>query len=123
MRFRYLTFFVEFLCYVEILKGYSSLALAEIARGHSVNQDVIAAEGAIPPLVKILSGRKIKMQLKAIAAVEVLADRNAATQKEFLELSADKHILKLLKVFHYQNQCDLFKLYTYLSVDKYKIVE
>ena len=50
------------------------------------------------PIVQLIKGRNVTVQVKAAAALEALADHNAASQKAFLELDAPKALMRLLKV-------------------------
>uniref|UniRef100_A0A4W3JVB7 Ankyrin and armadillo repeat containing n=1 Tax=Callorhinchus milii TaxID=7868 RepID=A0A4W3JVB7_CALMI len=83
----------------DVLQETASIALAELACDHRSNQVSIADEGSVDLLINILGGTKLHLQLKAAKTVEALADRNPTIQKAFLERSADKYLLKLLKVF------------------------
>ena len=50
------------------------------------------------PVVSLIKSRNVKVQVKAAAALESLADFNAKSQKVFLDLDAPKHLMRLLKV-------------------------
>jgi len=53
---------------------------------------------AFRPIVQLIRGRNVTVQVKAAAALEALADHNADSQRAFLELDAPKALMKLLKV-------------------------
>ena len=46
----------------------------------------------------LIKSRNVKVQVKAAAALESLADHNASSQKVFLDLDAPKYLMRLLKV-------------------------
>ncbi|XP_027023459.2 ankyrin and armadillo repeat-containing protein isoform X1 [Tachysurus fulvidraco] len=83
----------------ELLQGEACLALAELARDHRENQDLIFGMFAVTPVVQVLSCRKISSQVKAAKALEAIAHQNPVIQEHFLNQSATKHLLRLLKVF------------------------
>lgn len=74
------------------------MALAELARGHQENQELICEAGAVSALVQALRERKIPVKVKAAAALESIASHNPAIQQCFLRQSAAKDLLQLLKV-------------------------
>ncbi|XP_076858454.1 ankyrin and armadillo repeat-containing protein isoform X2 [Brachyhypopomus gauderio] len=83
----------------EQLQEEACLALAELARGHRDNQELICGAGVVTPLVKVLRGRKMSVQVKAANALEAIVHQNPAIQQCFLKRSADRQLLHLLKVF------------------------
>jgi len=82
----------------EALQGEACLAIAELARGHRENQELICEMGAVCALVQALRERKISVQVKAATALESMASHNPDIQQCFLGQSADKYLLQLLKV-------------------------
>jgi len=54
----------------------------------------------IRPLVDLIKGRNVRVQVKAANALEAMATNNVKCQKAFLELDAPKVLLKLLKVIY-----------------------
>ena len=58
----------------------AAFALAQLARGNSVVQAVIASLGGIAPLLSLLNGRSLEAQIEAAAALAELARDNAETQ-------------------------------------------
>lgn len=82
----------------EALQEEACLALAELARGHRENQELICEMGAVGPLVQALRERKISVQVKAATALESIASHNPDGQQCFLGQSADNYLLQLLKV-------------------------
>ena len=50
------------------------------------------------PIVDLIKGRNVSVQVKAASALEALAEDNPASQKVFLDLDAPKALIKLLKV-------------------------
>ena len=50
------------------------------------------------PLVDLIKGKNVRVQVKAANALEAMATNNYRCQKAFLELDAPKVLLKLLKV-------------------------
>lgn len=87
-----------FLCETELLQGEACLALAEVVRGHRENQDLISGTCAVSSVVQVLSSRKVSCQVKAARALEAIAHQNRAIQEQFLNKSATRHLLFLLKV-------------------------
>ncbi|XP_053482162.1 ankyrin and armadillo repeat-containing protein isoform X2 [Ictalurus furcatus] len=83
----------------EVLQGEACLALAELAHGHTENQDLICGACAVPPVVQVLSSRKISSQVKAAKVLEAIAHQNPVVQEQFLNKSAARLLLRLLKVF------------------------
>ncbi|XP_056610686.1 ankyrin and armadillo repeat-containing protein isoform X2 [Triplophysa dalaica] len=90
---------VEFLSVNSVLQEEACLALAELAWDHKENQELICAAGAVGALVQALRGRRIPAQVKAAKALESIARHNPAVQQSFLQQSADKYLLQLVKVF------------------------
>lgn len=74
------------------------MALAELARGHRENQELVCEMGAVDALVQALRERKISVQVKAATALESIASHNPDIQQCFLGQSADNYLLQLLKV-------------------------
>lgn len=85
-------------CETEVLQGEACLALAELAHGHTENQDLICGACAVPPVVQVLSSRKISSQVKAAKVLEAIAHQNPVVQEQFLNKSAARLLLRLLKV-------------------------
>lgn len=85
-------------CITELLQGEACLALAELARDHKENQDLMCDAHAVTSVVKVLSSRKISSQVKAAKALEAMALRNPTMQEQFIKKSATRHLLHLLKV-------------------------
>nr|XP_036870982.1 ankyrin and armadillo repeat-containing protein [Manis javanica] len=83
----------------DVLKAVSSATIAEVSRDNKDVQNVVALEGAIPPLVALFKGKQVSVQVKGAMAVESLASYNPPIQKAFLEKSLSKYLLKLLKAF------------------------
>ncbi|KAI5281304.1 Ankyrin And Armadillo Repeat-Containing Protein [Manis pentadactyla] len=83
----------------DVLKAVSSATIAEVSRDNKDIQNVVALEGAIPPLVALFKGKQVSVQVKGAMAVESLASYNPPIQKAFLEKSLSKYLLKLLKAF------------------------
>jgi len=50
------------------------------------------------PLVSLIKGHVVSVQIKAALAVEVLADHNENTQAAFLAQDTGKALIRLLKV-------------------------
>ena len=50
------------------------------------------------PIVSLILGRKVTVQMKAASALESLANNNTNSQRAFLDLDAPKALMKLLKV-------------------------
>ncbi|XP_048050316.1 ankyrin and armadillo repeat-containing protein isoform X2 [Megalobrama amblycephala] len=90
---------VEFLSVNSVLQEEACLALAELARGHRENQELICETGAVDALVQALRERKIPVKVKAATALESIASHNPAIQQCFLRQSAANYLLQLLKVF------------------------
>lgn len=82
----------------EVLQEEACLALAELARGHRENQELICETGAVDALVQALRERKIPVKVKAATALESIASHNPAIQQCFLRQSAANYLLQLLKV-------------------------
>ena len=47
------------------------------------------------PIVNLIKGRVVNVQVKAAAALEALSENNPASQKAFLDLDAPKAIMRL----------------------------
>ena len=67
------------------------------------------------PLVDLIKGRNVRVQVKAANALEAMATNNFKCQKAFLELDAPKVLIKLLKV----NLIKKFQLFQLIA--KYNI--
>jgi len=50
------------------------------------------------PLVDLIKGRNVRVQVKAANALEAMASNNQGCQKAFLDLDAPRVLIKLLKV-------------------------
>ena len=50
------------------------------------------------PIVNLIKGHHLTVQVKAAEALEALADYNPGSQKAFLDLDAPKALMRLLKV-------------------------
>lgn len=87
-----------FFVLTKVLQEEACLALAELAWDHKENQELICAAGAVGALVQALRGRRIPAQVKAAKALESIARHNPAAQQSFLQQSADKYLLQLVKV-------------------------
>ncbi|XP_066493266.1 ankyrin and armadillo repeat-containing protein [Tiliqua scincoides] len=84
----------------DVLLAVASAAIAELARGNMQMQNSIAEAHVITPLVELLRGRKIGVQVKGAMAIEALCEKNARIQMNFLSKSVTKFLLKILKAFH-----------------------
>lgn len=82
----------------EVLQEEACLALAELARGHRENQELICEKGAVGALVQALRERKIPVKVTAATALESIASHNPAIQQCFLRKSAANYLLQLLEV-------------------------
>lgn len=82
----------------DVLLAVASAAIAELARGNIQMQNAIAEAHVINPLVELLRGRKINVQVKGAMAIEALCEKNARIQLSFLSKSVTKFLLKILKV-------------------------
>lgn len=56
------------------------------------------------PLVDLIKGRNITVQVKAASALESLAENNPASQKAFLKLNTPEALIRLLKVRNKKKQ-------------------
>lgn len=81
----------------DVLLAVASAAIAELSRGNSKMQNAFAKAQVIHPLVELLRGRKISVQVKGAMAIEALCERNTYIQMRFLAKSVTKFLLKLLK--------------------------
>lgn len=88
-----------------MLKAVSCATIAEVARDNREVQNAMASEGAIPPLVALFKRKHLSVQVKGAMAVESLASYNPCIQREFLEKSLSKYLLKLLKVGIFMITC------------------
>ena len=86
----------------EVLQEEACLALAELARGHRENQELICGAGAVSPLVQVLRARKMSAQIKAASAIEAVAHQNPAIQELFMKKSTAKYLLRVSKVIRLQ---------------------
>lgn len=55
--------------------------------------------GSFRPIVNLIKGHNLTVQVKAAEALEALADFNAGSQKAFLDLDAPKALMRVLKVW------------------------
>lgn len=60
--------------------------------------DVTSGEDCCRPLLALIKGHVVSIQIKAALAVEVLADHNESSQAAFLAQDAVNALIRLLKV-------------------------
>ena len=78
------------------IQSSAAFALAQLSAGHAVNKEAIAREGAIAPLLQLLSGASVAAQCHAATAIAELSEENGEVQQSVAKAGGIFPLLSLL---------------------------